>query len=75
MNDPLMVDVEVNGKPLRMEVDTGAAVSVMGVSAFKRLCKEDLSSLEESGLTLKTYTGELVKPEGVGKVDIRYKGQ
>ncbi len=54
LNDPLMVDVEVNGKPLRMEVDTGAAVSVMGVSAFKRLCKEDLSSLEESGLTLKT---------------------
>ena len=24
---------------------------------------------------MKTYTGELVKPEGVGKVDIRYKGQ
>ncbi len=71
----MMVDVEVNLKPLRTEVDTGAAVSVMGVSAFKRLCKEDLSSLEESGLTLKTYTGELVKPEGVGKVEVCYKGQ
>ena len=29
LNDPLMVDVEVNLKPLRTEVDTGAAESVM----------------------------------------------
>ena len=75
MNDPLMVDVEVNGKPLRMDVDTGAAVSVMGVSAFQRLSEHGLKSLEKSGLTLKTYTGELVKPEGVGKVDVCYEGQ
>ena len=45
------------------------------MSTLKRLPKEDLSGLDELGLKLKTYTGELVKPEGVGKVDIRYKRQ
>ena len=35
--DPVMVDVEVNGKPVRMEVDTGAAVSVMSQSSYERI--------------------------------------
>ena len=35
--DPVMVEVRMNGAPVRMEVDTGAVVSVMNVSSFNRV--------------------------------------
>ena len=71
--DPLMVDVCLNGKPVRMEVDTGAAVSVMSHSCYERV--RENSVLEKSELKLKTYTGEVVYPEGVGQVEVEYQNQ
>ena len=71
--DPVMVEVRLNGKTVRMEVDTGAAVSVMSLSCYERV-KED-RSLEKSELKLKTYTGEVVSPEGVGLVEVEYQSQ
>ena len=35
LKDPVMVDVEINGKAASMELDTGAVVTVMGESQFK----------------------------------------
>ena len=72
--DPVMIDVCLNGKPMRMEVDTGAAVSVVSLSAYERV-RESRVPLEESGLRLKTYTGEIVTPEGVGRVEVDYRDQ
>ena len=71
--DPVMVDVMVNGGPVRMEVDTGAAVSVMSQSSYERIRGDQ--PLRESGLKLKTYTGEIVTPRGVATVDVAYQDQ
>ena len=71
--DPVMVEVKMNGESVRMEVDTGAAVSVMSQSSYERI--RDNQPLRESGLKLKTYTGEIVSPQGVAAVDVVYQDQ
>ena len=54
--DPVMVEVRLNGESVRMEVDTGAAVSVMSLSCFERVRCSD-QKLRKYDLKLKTYTG------------------
>ena len=56
-----------------MELDTVAAVTVMSLSTYDRIGK--VKALKETGLKLRTYTGELVRPAGVGQVDVSYEGQ
>ena len=53
-SDPIMVDVQLNGRSVRMEVDTGAAVSVMSLPCYERV-KGDGQKLRKSELKLKTY--------------------
>ena len=35
----------------------------------------DNSELEKSKWYLRSYTGQIVKPEGIGKVEVEYEGQ
>ena len=53
---PIFVDVKVNGKPLTMEVDTGAAVTV--ISDEMRKSKFPDVPLRKSSVILRTYTGQ-----------------
>ena len=53
---PIEVDVTANGRKLTMEVDTGAALSIIS-QATKELVFPDLP-LYSSKVILKTYTGE-----------------
>ena len=48
---------------MAMEVDTGAAVSVMSDEVYSGL---EGGQLTKSSLRLKTYTGEIMRPLGVG---------
>ena len=73
-SDPVMVEVQLNGTPVRMEVDTGAAVTVMSLPCYERVKGEE-QQLQRSDLKLKTYTGEIVSPEGVGQLMVRYHDQ
>ncbi|XP_072142222.1 uncharacterized protein [Dermacentor andersoni] len=69
---PITVEVEIQGVPLRMELDTGATVSVISRQQFKKL--RPPSKLEPTALRLKTYTGE-VQPCGGFNAAVRYKDQ
>ena len=73
-SEPVMVEVRLNGRSVRMEVDTGAAVTVMSLSCYERV-RGDGQELQKSELKLKTYTGEIVSPEGVGAVEVKYRNQ
>ena len=73
--EPIMVEVVMNGKPVRMEVDTGAAVTVMNSSSYGRVKTPGAVELQRSDMKLKTYTGEVISPEGVGQVDVKYQDQ
>ena len=73
-NDPAIVRLELNNHKIAMELDTGAAVSVMSLSAYQRVKGVD-DTLQDTNLKLRTYTGELVRPAGVGVVSVKYHGQ
>ena len=72
--DPVVVTVLMNGHRVSMELDTGAAVTVMSLSAYERV-KRAGEVLYKTSLKLRTYTGELVRPAGVGRVDVVHEGQ
>ena len=68
---PYMAIVEVNGKPLKMEVDTGAAVTLISQSTQKALFPNTV--LQEPTMKLHTYTTEPIKVVGQMKVTVRHK--
>lgn len=70
---PYRVQLEVGGKPLTMEVDTGAAVSLAPESAVTSLLSTH--PLLPSSVILKTYTGEQIPVKGALKVNIKYGQQ
>ena len=49
---PIQVDLEVSGKKLALDVDTGAAVSILSEKVFQQLFSE--VKLKPSSLLLKT---------------------
>lgn len=68
---PYYVTLHVNGKPLRMEIDTGASVSVINKRDSKFLGIKQ--KLEPTDIILKTYTEEIVVPIGKCTVEVSHK--
>ena len=64
------VELQVNGFPLTMEVDTGAGVSIAPESVLSSL--QPSVSLQPSNVVLKTYTGQCIPVKGVASVDVTY---
>ena len=58
----IWVDLKVDGKPLKMELDTGSAVSIITHQLYMKKFNEIL--LQKTELLLKTYTGENITPVG-----------
>jgi predicted aspartyl protease len=71
--DPVMVGMNINGKQASLELDTGAVVTVMSTDTYEKYGGDD--DLEKSRYALRTYTGEVVRPKGVGSVKVEYEGQ
>ncbi|XP_064482922.1 uncharacterized protein K02A2.6-like [Ornithodoros turicata] len=69
--EPITFDMEIERVPLRMELDTGAAVSVISWKDFKQ--KFPKLKLLQTSLQLKTYTGETVIPCGLVNVSVNHK--
>ena len=58
-----------------MEVDTGASLSVISEELYNYLFSAGQApQLVESGIVLRTYTGEEVKPKGSCSVNVCYDG-
>ena len=71
---PIKIDVVVAGEPLTLELDTGAAGSVISQEEFAHLLEKRVK-LETTSLELHTYTGGKVKPIGVCTVNVQYGDQ
>ena len=71
--DPIVVPLTLNGKTLNMEVDTGAALSV--VSEATRLTHFPKETLRPSNLILKTYTDERLTVKGTLNMHVQYGEQ
>ena len=75
-NAPFHTTITVNGRPLTMEVDTGAAVSVVSETTFGSI-REGVTSLElqPTATRLQTYTGEPIQVKGSTVVKVEHYGQ
>ena len=70
--NPYMVTVELNRLEVKMELDTGASLSVISEDVYTQL-KSIEGSLKETKLTLKSYTGEIIPVLGTLSVEVKYK--
>ena len=67
------VDVQVNGVPLIMELDTGAAYPIVSKDSWKSLLPN--VKLENIDLPLATYTGEWLNMLGHMCVQVQHEDQ
>jgi hypothetical protein len=66
----------VNGRPISMEIDTGASVSIASRETFELIReRESHLELEEPTVRLQTYTGESIKVCGSTVVKVMHNGQ
>lgn len=70
---PFLVAVKFNEKHLQMEVDTGAAMSVISRRTYRRLFSE--IKLQKPTVHLKTYTGEEIRLVGQITASVTYGEQ
>ena len=70
---PIAVLVSINGKELNMEVDTGAAVSILSEKTFKKNFPDAV--LKPAAVTLRTYTGQRMSVVGQLTVLVKYQSQ
>ena len=67
---PIVVTLELNSKSVDMEVDTGAAVSLMSEATQKKLFPQ--AKLQKTTLRLQTYTAETLSVLGTLEVLVNY---
>ena len=63
----------MSGQPVTMELDTGAAASVMSNTTFKELFHH--LKTRRSPLVLNTYSGHVLKVLGEVTLDVGYLGR
>jgi hypothetical protein len=68
-----MIDVQMDGKPITMEFDTGGAVSIMNIEHYKEINPNQ--TILPTQLMLKSVTQNMIKPIGYVRVKVRYETQ
>jgi len=69
----IWVSPEVQGRVVKMELDTGSAVSVLPYKQYKEHFGH--VKLAKSLVSLKTYAGQKITPKGEMKCIVKFKGQ
>ena len=67
----MRVQLQINGIPLSMEIDTGAAVSIISEQTQRNLFPT--ATLQPARIKLRTYTGEPMPVLGEMIVDVTYQ--
>ena len=70
---PIVVSVSVNSKPIQMEVDTGAFLSIMSKDTFNKEFSNQ--TLQPTTISLRTYTGECLTVLGTLEVQVEHNSQ
>ena len=73
---PIVTTMEINGREVEMEVDTGATYSLISNDTYLQLWpKEGRPPLRKTDIKLRTYTGEKVTIRGCLQVSVKYQRQ
>ena len=70
---PLKVEIDVEGRPITMEVDTGAAVSIVPETISQKVFPK--LSPSPTNVVLQTYTGDPIPLVGKVMVHVSYGTQ
>ena len=73
-NPLLVVEAKINGADVKMEVNTGASRSIINMETYNTI-KRKSDSLTYTKSKLRTYLGNLMKPEGVIEASFMYENQ
>ena len=71
--NPYKVTLTIEGKPVQMDIDTGASLSLISEQTFLELWPS--ATLQQTSIQLKTYTGTPVKVVGVLNATVCYEQQ
>ena len=67
------LDVTLNRVPLRMELDTGASVSILNEDTYKSIQQQSyIAPLVKTSNKLRSYTGHFIQVLGITEVKARY---
>ncbi len=67
--DPITLQVAINDYPVEMELDTGAAVSLISVGTYQSIEQHStMSPLEKTNVHLRTYTGQSIPVLGIATI-------
>ena len=70
----LVVNTNINGTDIRMEVDTGASRSIINVETYNTI-KRRSDSLTYTNTKLRNYSADVIKQEGMIEVSFMYENQ
>ncbi|XP_037508201.1 uncharacterized protein LOC119383993 [Rhipicephalus sanguineus] len=70
-----LVDVKVEGRPLKFEVDTGAACSLISEATYHQTWPANAPKLSREPLDLRTWSGEELDTVGSAQVRVRFKSK
>ncbi|XP_037528475.1 uncharacterized protein LOC119405707 [Rhipicephalus sanguineus] len=70
-----LVDVKVEGRPLKVEVDTGAACSLINEATYHQTWPSNAPKLSREPLDLRTWSGEELDTVGSAQVRVRFKSK
>ena len=73
-NPLLVVEAKISGADVKMEVDTGASKSIINMETYDTI-KRKSDSLTYTNSKLRTYSGDLMKPEGMTEASFMYENQ
>jgi len=66
----------INKQPVGMQVDTGAAVSIMSIVTYKQLFSQENSPpIEPTNMRLSTYSGDMLETMGTVTCEVEYHNQ
>lgn len=68
---PITVEMELSGKPVELELDTGATVTPMTVQNFKTLFPN--KQIQKSTVILRTYMAEPLKILDEATIQVCYQ--
>ena len=76
LNNFFTVTMTINGHSVGMQIDTGAAVSVMSVVTYEQLWPQGNGpTLKPTNTKLTTYSGDVLKTVGTITCNIEYQNQ
>nr|XP_037270375.1 uncharacterized protein K02A2.6-like [Rhipicephalus microplus] len=70
-----LVYVKVEGRPLKFEVDTGAACSLINEATYHQTWPSNAPKLSREPLNLRTWSGEELSTLGSAQVRVRFKSK